>query len=77
MSDKILAAISLNTDSCETLLAQLRSQHTVIFTTINDRSDPARQRNELGNLLLTAEGLTDQLRGQIDAISALLLRRSR
>ena len=76
MSDKILAAISLNADTCETLLAQLRSQHSVIFTTLNDRSDTASQRNELGNLLLTAEGLTEQLREQLDAIGALL-RRSR
>jgi hypothetical protein len=77
MSDKILAAISLNTDSCDTLLAQLRSQHTAIFTTLDTPTDSTKQRNELSNLLLTAELLTEQLREQLDGITALLLRGKR
>jgi len=77
MQDKILAAIGLNTDTCETLLAQLRSQHTAIFTTLDTPSDPTTQRNELANLLLTAELLTEQLREQVDGITALLLRGKR
>lgn len=76
MSDKILAAISLNADTCETLLAQLRSQHSVIFGTLNSQGDQAEQRAEVSNLLLTAELVTGQLREQLDAIGALL-RRSR
>lgn len=76
MSDKILAAISLNADALETLLAQLRSQHSVIFTTLNSNGDQAEQRAEVSNLLLTAELVTDQLSEQLDAIGALL-RRSR
>ena len=76
MSDKILAAISLNADTCETLLAKLRSQHSVIFTSLNSQGDQTEQRAEVSNLLLTAELVTDQLREQLEAIGSLL-RRSR
>lgn len=77
MSDKILTAISFNADSCETLINQLRSQHNAIHACLNGFSHPENLRNDVDNLLLTAELLTDQLCQHIDSMSSTLLRRSR